>query len=303
MATALRLAAHLAQSPLANPVPDLDLDAIQTEIDTLNQEIEHLKSRDEAINFYMHRLDEELRLAARLQQDFLPKSLPQVGGVRFHTIYRPAGYVSGDLYDVFRLDEKHVGFYVADAVGHGVPAALLTMFIKNALVTKEISGDQYRLLSPGESLRRLNQTIVDQNLSQATFATAVYGLIDTTTRQITFARAGHPCPLLLPADETQPSRELPCDGSLLGIFPDEQYANSTITLSPGDRLFIYTDGIELCYGSDLATASTRWRAEIEEHRSLSGEDLMARFTAQLEHESGSLAPQDDLTIVLLEIGR
>src|SRR5580698_3113148 len=127
MATSIRIVDGESDSPLAIPfdVPALDahLDAFQGEIDSLNKEIAHLKSRDQAINFHMHRLDEELRLAARLQQDFLPKTLPRLGPVRFQTLYRPAGYVSGDLYDVFRLDEKHVGFYVADAVGHGVPAA------------------------------------------------------------------------------------------------------------------------------------------------------------------------------------
>src|SRR5947207_11229487 len=96
----------------------------------------------------MHRLDEELRLAARVQQDFLPKSLPSVGDVRFQYLFRPAGHVSGDLYDVMRLDETHVGFYMADAVGHGMPAALLTMFLKQALTTKEIFPGGYRLLPP-----------------------------------------------------------------------------------------------------------------------------------------------------------
>ena len=77
---------------------------------------------------------------------FFPSSCRN-SGVRFHTLFRPAGYVSGDLYDIMRLDETHVGFYMADAVGHGMPAALLTMFIKNALVTKQIGPEGYRLLA------------------------------------------------------------------------------------------------------------------------------------------------------------
>src|SRR5687767_9061625 len=129
------------------------LDKAQAEIDGLRAEVSVLRRRDETLKFYMHRLDEELRLAARLQQDFLPKNLPQVGNVRFHTLYRPAGYVSGDLYDVMRLDERNVGFYMADAVGHGMPAALLTMFLKNALVTKDISPAGYRLLSPAQTMK------------------------------------------------------------------------------------------------------------------------------------------------------
>src|SRR5439155_5857770 len=147
------------------------------ELDALRLEVNALRRRDQTLHFYLSRVDDEMRLAARLQQDFLPKSLPQVGRVHFHTLFRPAGYVSGDLYDVMRLDEKHVGFYMADAVGHGMPAALLTMFIKNALVTKEIGAGGYRLLAPGETIAKLNEALVGQNLSYATFATAIYGLI------------------------------------------------------------------------------------------------------------------------------
>src|SRR4051795_9757204 len=136
------------------------LDAVQREVNSLRGELDLLRRRDETLNYYMQRLDEELRLAARLQQDFLPKSLPQLGRVRFHTLFRPAGYVSGDLYDVMRLDERWVGFYMADAVGHGMPAALLTMFIKNALVTKEITQGSYRLLDPSQTIAKLNDTII-----------------------------------------------------------------------------------------------------------------------------------------------
>ena len=161
-----------------NPLQE-ELSDILCEIDVLRSELEALRSRDRTVHFHMQRLDDELRLAARLQQDFLPKSLPQIGSVRFHTLFRPAGYVSGDLYDVMRLDEKHVGFYIADAVGHGMPAALLTMFIKNALVTKEITADGYRLLTPAQTMAMLNDALVSQNLSNASFATALYGLINT----------------------------------------------------------------------------------------------------------------------------
>src|SRR3954462_6644719 len=191
------------------------LDAVQREVNSLRGELDLLRRRDETLNYYMQRLDEELRLAARLQQDFLPKSLPQLGRVRFHTLFRPAGYVSGDLYDVMRLDERHVGFYMADAVGHGMPAALLTMFIKNALVTKEITQGSYRLLDPAQAIARLNEALVAQNLSYATFATAPYGLINTETLEVSFARGGHPNPVLLHADGT--TEDLCADGSLLGI--------------------------------------------------------------------------------------
>src|SRR5689334_16819345 len=106
---------------VAPPSPSLEqtLDAVQRELDAVKTELECLRKRDDSLRFYTQRLDEELKLAARLQQDFLPRKLPQVGAVSFNTLFRPASHVSGDLYDVMRLDEHHIGFYMADAVGHG----------------------------------------------------------------------------------------------------------------------------------------------------------------------------------------
>ena len=275
------------------------METLQAEINELQSEVNVLRRRDETLKFYMHRVDEEMRLAARLQQDFLPKSLPQLGKVFFHTIFRPAGYVSGDLYDVMRLDEKHVGFYMADAVGHGMPAALLTMFIKNALVTKQITTDGYRLLPPCQTMARLNDVLVGQHLSHATFATAIYGMINTETLEMTFARGGHPCPLLLHPDGS--IDELKADGSLLGIFEDEKFEEQTTKLSPGDRLFIYSDGVEVAFNENDNANPSQWREEIERLKHLSTDELLGDYTRRLDEQKGSLAPKDDLTIIALEV--
>jgi sigma-B regulation protein RsbU (phosphoserine phosphatase) len=279
---------------------DQHLDTLQKEIIQLREEINLLRRRDETLNFYMHRMDEEMRLAARLQQDFLPKALPQIGTVHFHTLFRPAGYVSGDLYDVMRLDENHVGFYMADAVGHGMPAALLTMFIKNALMTKEITPSGYRLLPPGQTMGRLNDALVSQNLSYATFATAIYGVINTKTLQLSFSRGGHPSPILLGADGTMQNL-VGGDGSLLGIFAGEPFADTTVQLQQGDRLFVFTDGIEVAFADEDLKDTQRWREELYNRRTLSTEQLLSEFADHIDKESGSLQPKDDLTIIAVEV--
>ena len=279
------------------------VESVAREVESLRDELEQMRRRDDALNAYLRKMDEELRLAARLQQDFLPKSMPQIGRVRFHTLFRPAGYVSGDLYDVSRLDEKRVGFYMADAVGHGVPAALLTMFIKHALQTKEIDprGKAYRLLEPGETLRRLNERLIDQNLSHSTFATALYGTIDVETLQTTVARAGHPHPIVLRVDGSVETLQV--EGSLLGIFPDETYGNYTTHLRPGDRLVVYTDGLDVAFpelATDKPDDEPRWRAELLKRRELPADQLLADFAEVLDAETGSLRPKDDVTLVLVE---
>jgi sigma-B regulation protein RsbU (phosphoserine phosphatase) len=274
------------------------IEDVQGELDALRLELNVLRRRDETLNFYMHRLDEELRLAARIQQDFLPKSLPQIGNVHFHTLFRPAGYVSGDLYDVMRLDERHIAFYLADAVGHGMPAALLTMFLKHSLVTKEIGPDGYRLLAPSEAMRRLNESFVAQALTHASFATALYGMIDVQTNQITLARAGHPIPLVLREDGSLERVE--SDGGLLGVFPDEVFSDAVVTLEAGDRLVLFTDGVEMGFGGGTAPDDTAWRAELRQHGSLDGSALILDLSRTLDAAAGSLDPKDDLTVIVVE---
>jgi phosphoserine phosphatase RsbU/P len=280
--------------------PSGDIETLQREVAGLQEEISQLKRRGDKLNFHLSRIDEELRLAARLQQDFLPKTLPQIGQIHFHTLFRPASHVSGDFYDVLRLDEKNIGFYIADAVGHGVPAALLTMFIKHALATKQIGAGGYRLLSAAETMTRLNDTLIEQALSAATFATALYGTINIETRQVTFARAGHPLPMVLRKNGQIES--LDCEGGLLGVFPDEVFEQCTVTLEVGDRLLLVTDGVEVAFGNDIATSQQRWFDELNARRNLPAEQFLQEFGNLIDSANDGISLRDDLTMLVLEIG-
>ena len=300
MTTALPNLRLVRDDAPAGPAPEDVIDALNLQISELKQEINLLRRRDETLHFNISRIDEELRLAARLQQDFLPKSIPQIGRVNVHTLFRPAGYVSGDLYDVMRLDETHMGFYMADAVGHGMPAALLTMFIKNALLTKEIfATGGYRLLAPEETLARLNAALCGQQLSAATFATACYGTIDASTLTVRFARAGHPHPLLLKPDGTM--LPIDSDGGLLGICEEEIYSPATVQLEPGDRLIIHSDGVEVAFAGEGPVDTHQWQREIFALRDRPAADLIAGFCEQMDATAGSLTPRDDLTMIVIEI--
>jgi sigma-B regulation protein RsbU (phosphoserine phosphatase) len=297
--TALRLVRdddNVRQPGIVTP----EMQVLHDEVAKLNTELSLLRRKSDILNFHMSRLDEELRLAARLQQDFLPKSLPQIGRVHFHTLFRPAGYVSGDFYDVMRLDEKHIGFYIADAVGHGVPAALLTMFIKHALTTKQIiAGKGYRLLSASETITRLNETLIEQNLSAATFATAVYCTLNIDTLKLTVCRAGHPHPVLLRAGGAIESLEP--EGGLLGVFAEQRFQETSVNLASGDRLVMFTDGIEVCFSDDVTADKERWRDELSSRRHLPAKKLLEEFAQLIDKENGSISPKDDLTMVVVEI--
>ncbi len=244
---------------------------------------------------------EEMRLASRLQRDFLPSLLPEVDPARFAVLFRPASWVSGDIYDVMRLDETHVGFYVVDAVGHGMPAALLTMFIRRSLQTKRITGHSYQIIPPDQAMAALNDDICQEDLPGSQFCTGVYGVLDTETLQLTYARAGHPEPIWLKHDGT--TSMLDAEGDLLGVFPDSTYHANTIQLSPGDRIVLYTDGAEeaLADPNEQANPQQSFLHGFEPFARLDRDDLLLQMTAMLDIRFGRTGADDDVTLLVLDI--
>lgn len=264
----------------------------------LQRELGMLRQISEPLNNHFSQVSEEMQLAARLQRDFLPRSLPEVAGVKFATIFRPASWVSGDIYDIMRLDEDHIGFYVADAVGHGMPAALLTMFIKRSLITKRIVGKSYKLIEPGEALAQLNTDLVNQELSNFQFATCCYGILNFQTLEVRIASGGHPLPMYI--DRQAAAHEVPVSGRLLGIFPELSFDTYRFTMKPGEKLLIYSDGVESAFVNEGPDKPLRFRREFGNLANYDVAAMCEKLVTIIEGEIGSLHPRDDVTIVALE---
>ncbi|HWB19135.1 MAG TPA: PP2C family protein-serine/threonine phosphatase [Phycisphaerales bacterium] len=253
------------------------------------------------------KMHEELQLAAMVQREFLPREVPSLHGVQIAALWRPTNYVSGDIYDVTRLDEDHVGIFIADSVGHGVPAALMTMVICLSLVTKHVTSNAYRILPPSEVLRHLNQEMIRRQGLTTRFATAVYAVVNCRTRTVSIAGAGHPPPLRLMGDGQ--SELIETQGGLLGIFPDEQFPQVDIDLGVNDRLLFHTDGFEQAfptatsdtYGRRLPT--TRYRDEFDRLIACATPEAMTQMISErLDDQQGSLHQVDDLTLICLMAG-
>jgi sigma-B regulation protein RsbU (phosphoserine phosphatase) len=240
-------------------------------------------------------IDQELELARRIQHSMLPQVLPDIPPARFAVHYRPSGRVGGDFYDVFRLDENHVGFYVADVMGHGIPACLLTIFLKKAVKAKEISGRDYRLLPPDEVLQQLNRDMIAQALAESPFITMVYVLFNRSDGTLSFARAGHPYPLYVPRAGEPESWKV--HGTLLGVF-ETKFTVQTQRLHPGDKLLLYTDGLDVL-GEDGKISGTELLAEhARRHQALPIQEFVERLARDLFAQSSQ---PDDFTLLGLEL--
>lgn len=264
----------------------------------------------------MDRLHEELNLASSVQRQFIPRVLPQCANLDFASIFRPAGYCSGDIFDIRMADKHRWAFFIADIVGHGVPAALLTMVVARALITRERTDKFWQAIEPSQALARVNRELCNQPEGPQRFATAIYGLIDERTRQVTLAGAGHPPPLLV--DRTGKSQRIETEGPLMGVFAEAEFPQVTFELPDDQVLLLYTDGFELAFPDQAGMASGRRQLQSPTEHYLrhlaqlattqdSGErDLvsaMRRLEELLDRQAGSLHRADDVTALAIAASR
>jgi len=246
---------------------------------------------------FVDNLAAQLRMAGLVQRDFLPKRLPDSPGLRWAATFMPAEWVSGDIYDVARLDESHIGFYVADVVGHGMPAALLTIFLKQAMVMRQSGRHSYNIFPPSEVLEALNQRMAEQKLSGQQFASCCYCLLNTERMQVIYVRAGHPYPVLLrPGREP---RQLKVPGHLLGVLSDSKYKQGSVQLQRGDKLLLYSDGAERFIGNFEDKDGFVFSEEFRSIQNLPLDEFFEQLNTRIQ-QSEADQPADDITAIGLE---
>ena len=280
----------------------LALSHVRPMLRQIDRQVTNLNRLSETLSQQFNATNRELQLASRLQRDFLPREWPSSGPIRFGTLFRPCTWVSGDIFDIFRLDEWHWGFYIADAVGHGVAAGLLTMYIKHAIRPKRVFPDHFELVPPDEVLSMLNDQLASQALPDSQFITGCYGMIDVQTRGLQYSVAGHPPPLYIPCGG--PIRELHGDGSILGLSTNQRFSAEAIRLQPGDRLLLYSDGLEdllIAHRPPFPEMPTL-RPGIPDVLRLPQEEMLAQLRERLDGEPGSLAHADDVTALVMDVG-
>jgi serine phosphatase RsbU (regulator of sigma subunit) len=180
-------------------------------------------------------------------------------------------------------------------------ASLLTMFIKRSMISKRIENDDYAVLSPSEAMTVLNDALTEQSLPNCQFVTACYALIDHPSLTLRYARGGHPYPILITSDGL--GSELKTPGGLLGIFKESEFPTYETRLSPGDKLLMYTDGLET-----VVTPGPPARHDAPFHEQVFGslahlpvDTMLQHLESRLDERSEKGDIRDDVTIIGLEV--
>jgi serine phosphatase RsbU (regulator of sigma subunit)/anti-anti-sigma regulatory factor len=254
----------------------------------LAAKVRELEEKSEALR-------RDLERAEVIQRALLPREPPPIPGWSVNALYRPGRYVGGDLYHVARVGEDHLALYVADATGHGVSSAMMSVLFHRRLGLTDESG---RPLRPASILAQVNRALCEDRPGPGVFLTASLCLVDLRRGEAVLAAAGHPPALLRTHDGTV--HHLERTGPALGLVSDARYQEARVTLEPGDRLLLFTDGLlQAANGSDPWTRFHSVLAGEHEDGSALLQELIRRVTAE-DRGNGSGAERDDLTALLLE---
>jgi sigma-B regulation protein RsbU (phosphoserine phosphatase) len=253
---------------------------------------------------HMHRneqklvsIQQEMASARRIQSSILPDHEPRVPGVNIAARYSPMASVAGDFYDFVLLDQNQVGILIADVAGHGVPAALISSMVKVALASQHAHAADPALVLSG-----LNQTFCQQRTGQ--FITAAYIVIEPVKKLAVYGGAAHP-PLILFRRSDRGVYRFENNGILLGFRPDERYSNLEISLSSGDRLLLYTDGLLDASNRAGEAFESQLDKRISDHADLPAQEFADALLADLSAWSapkGSSTQEDDLTLLVVDVG-
>jgi serine phosphatase RsbU (regulator of sigma subunit) len=180
-------------------------------------------------------IEQELKMARRIQQAMLPEDMPRLDGWNILHHYQPAREVGGDFYDFFELPEGRLGMVVGDATGHGMPAALVMATARSMIRAVSQTSD-----SPGEVLRRANDPLF-MDIPPNMFVTCLYAILDPKSGRLLYANAGHDLPYL--HRRNGDAEELRARGMPLGLMPGMDYEEKETTLEAGEAALFYSDGL------------------------------------------------------------
>ena len=241
------------------------------------------------------RMESELRIARNIQMSMVPSVFPDVEGIDMYASMTPAKEVGGDLYNYLLLDDK-LYFCVGDVSGKGVPASLFM-----AQATRLFLTLAKQAMSPAEICTRMNDALSGNDNETNMFVTFWLGLIDLTTGHLTFCNAGHNPPVIGCGDKDVTFLEM-IPNAPIGIMPGMEYIDEEVETIKGRPLFIYTDGLNEAENKENEQFSDERLLDILRNTPFSSaQQVIELLSAEVEKHRNGAEPNDDLTMMCLQI--
>ncbi|CAK0768837.1 phosphoserine phosphatase RsbU/P [Azospirillaceae bacterium] len=238
-------------------------------------------------------LRHQLEIAAQIQQSFIPQHFPVSTTFSVYALMKPANEVGGDLYDVFTIDDKRIGFTVGDVSGKGIPAALFMAVSRTLIRLEGTTG-----ATPSRTLEHTNKGLAADNDAMM-FVTLYYGSLNSSTGEIAFSNAGHPPPYRITTDGNV--SVMSCDSGIsLGIDEEASFKTEFITLRPGETLFLYTDGITEAFNpNEEAFGETRLEQCLHRCYNEDVKNLAISVLREVESFACGAPQSDDITCLAI----
>jgi sigma-B regulation protein RsbU (phosphoserine phosphatase) len=260
----------------------------------LTQAYERLKAA-QAHLIEKEKMERELEVARGIQQSMVPRKLPHLPGFDFGARMMPARAVGGDFFDFIPLSESTLGIVIGDVSGKGVPAALFM-----ALTSNLLRAEARRTSSVGDALRHVHQQLLEIN-DAGMFVSLLYGVLNGTTREFRYARAGHELPLLSDARGELVALSY-TDGQPLGVLDEILLDEQTVVLPSGSTVLFYTDGV-----TDVQDAQgnrfglERLRQALLAQRSAPAQALCDTLLEMTAAYHAATPQYDDITLVAVQV--
>lgn len=238
------------------------------------------------------KMQEEVRLAAKIQSDLLPRTSPSLSGYEIAGKNIPAQVVGGDYFDFITLDEHRVAICLADVSGKGLPASLL---MSNTQAT--IRSQSLVNATPSECLTRAN-ILLYRTTSPEKFVTLFYGILDTKTHDFTYSNAGHDSPYFMTSSQFS---RLEKGGTVLGVIEPFDYEQDSVTLAFADTIVIYSDGITESFNEkDEPFGEERIESVLKQHHQAPASAIVDEIINAAKEFAGRRQQADDMTVVVIK---
>ncbi len=271
-----------------------EMETLASSFERMYHDLRDYVKENAAITAEQERIETELSLAAKIQEDMLPNTFPDREDFDIFASMTPAKEVGGDFYDFFMIDDDHLALVMADVSGKGVPAALFMMMTMIMIRNQALTGK-----SPGDVLSSVNEQICSNNKEQM-FVTVWLGILELSTGKLTASNAGHEKPIVKhPGGDYEMIMDR--HGLVIGAMDGIRYRDYELQLYPGSKLFIYTDGLmEATDETDGLFGSERALETLNRAKDASPHELLEFVKSEVKRFEGSAPRFDDLTMLCLE---